>query len=157
MHCDPTIPSGAGDIGGGNTYSRSLLHELQKITYTIFILHEKISEFRRIHRHDTLFWFYRINLGNWGPIDKDILQNYHSYSKQLVIEILSKYNDCSFIFHSIYWQSGMLAYELAEQYNTFYVHTILSNGKKKQLAGAVEDIVKQRIHEEEKYLHMLNI
>lgn len=41
LHCDPTIPSGAGDIGGGNTYSRSLLHELQKITYTIFILHEK--------------------------------------------------------------------------------------------------------------------
>ena len=38
LHCDPTIPSGAGDIGGGNTYSRSLLHELQKNNiYHIYI------------------------------------------------------------------------------------------------------------------------
>lgn len=151
LHCDPTIPSGAGDIGGGNTYSRSLLHELQKNNiYHIYITRKKYPNLEEYIGMTPFSDFYRINLGNWGPIDKDILQNYHSYSKQLVIEILSKYNDCSFIFHSIYWQSGMLAYELAEQYNTFYVHTILSNGKKKQLAGAVEDIVKQRIHEEEK-------
>ena len=42
LHCDPTIPSGAGDIGGGNTYSRSLLQELQKNNiYHIYITRKK--------------------------------------------------------------------------------------------------------------------
>ena len=151
LHCDPTIPSGAGDIGGGNTYSRSLLQELQKNSiYHIYITRKKYPHLEEYISMTPVSDFYRINLGDWGPIDKDILQNYHSQSKELIIEILSKYNDCSFIFHSSYWQSGMLAYELAKQYNTFYVHTILSNAKKKELTGAVEDIVKQRIYEEEK-------
>ena len=151
LHCDPTIPSGAGDIGGGNTYSRSLLQELQKNNiYHIYITRKKYPHLEEYISITPFSDFYRINLGDWGPIDKDVLQNYHSRSKELIIEILSKYSDCSFIFHSSYWQSGMLAYELAEQYNTFYVHTILSNAKKKEQTGAVEDIAKQRIHEEEK-------
>lgn len=151
LHCDPTIPSGAGDIGGGNTYSRSLLQELQKNNvYHIYITRKKYPYLEEYISMTPFSDFYRINLGDWGPIDKDILQNYHSRSKELIIEILKKYNDCSFIFHSSYWQSGMLAYELAEQYNTFYVHTILSNAKKKELTGAIEDIVKQRIAKEEK-------
>lgn len=151
LHCDPTIPSGAGDIGGGNTYSRSLLQELQKHdVYHIYITRKKYPHLEEYISMTPSSDFYRIDLGNWGPIDKDVLQNYHLRSKELIIEILSKYNDCSFVFHSSYWQSGMLAYELAKQYNTFYVHTILSNAKKKEQTGAVEDIVKQRIHEEEK-------
>lgn len=151
LHCDPTIPSGAGDIGGGNTYSRSLLHELQKNNiYHIYITRKKYPHLEESIIMTPFSDFYRINLGDWGPIDKDVLQNYHSRSKELIIGILSKYNDCSFIFHSSYWQSGMLAYELAKKYNTFYVHTILSNAKKKEQTGAIDDIVKQRIHEEEK-------
>ena len=41
LHCDPTIPSGSGDSGGGNAYSRSLLQELQKIMYITFTLPER--------------------------------------------------------------------------------------------------------------------
>lgn len=88
-------------------------------------------------------------MGDWGPIDKDVLQNY-IFTRKLISDILSKYENCTFIFHSSYWQSGMLAYDLAKQYSTFYVHTILSNAKKKKLTGAVDDIAAQRIHEEEK-------
>lgn len=151
LHCDPTIPSGAGDIGGGNTYSRSLLQELQKHNINhIYITRKKYPHLEEYISMTPVCDFYRINLGDWGPIDKDVLQNYHLRSKELIIEILSKYKDCSFIFHSSYWQSGMLAYDLAKQYKTFYVHTILSNAKKKEQTGAIEDIVKQRIHEEEK-------
>lgn len=151
LHCDPTIPSGAGDIGGGNTYSRSLLQESQKNNiYHIYITRKKYPYLEEYISMTPFSDFYRINLGDFGPIDKDVLQNYHSRSKELIIGILSKYKHCSFIFHSSYWQSGMLAYELAEQYNTFYVHTILSNAKKKEQTGAVEDIVKQRIQQEEK-------
>lgn len=151
LHCDPTIPSGAGDIGGGNTYSRSLLQELQKNNVShIYITRKKYPYLEEYIQMTPCSDFYRINLGDWGPIDKDVLQNYHSQSKKLIIDILSKYQNCAFLFHSSYWQSGMLAYDLAIQYNTFYVHTILSNAKKKQLTGAIDDIVAQRIREEEK-------
>lgn len=151
LHCDPTIPSGAGDIGGGNTYSRSLLQELQKNkVYHIYITRKKYPHLEEYICMTPFSKFYRIDLGNWGPTDKDVLQNYHLQSKKLINAILSKYKGCSFIFHSSYWQSGMLAYELAKEHNTFYVHTILSNAKKKELIGAVEDIAEQRIQEEEK-------
>ena len=151
LHCDPTIPSGAGDIGGGNTYSRSLLQELQKNNvYHIYITRKKYPYLEEYIQMTPFSKFYRINLGDWGPIDKDVLQNYHSLSRKLISDILSKYENCTFIFHSSYWQSGMLAYDLAKQYSTFYVHTILSNAKKKKLTGAVDDIAAQRIHEEEK-------
>ena len=151
LHCDPTIPSGAGDIGGGNTYSRSLLQELQKNNvYHIYITRKKYPYLEEYIQMTPFSEFYRINLGDWGPIDKDVLQNYYSLSKELISDILSKYKNCTFILHSSYWQSGMLAYDLAKQYNTFYVHTILSNAKKKKLTGAVDDIAAQRIHEEEK-------
>lgn len=151
LHCDPTIPSGAGDIGGGNTYSRSLLQELQKNNvYHIYITRKKYPYLEEYIQMTPFSEFYRINLGDWGPIDKDVLQNYHSLSRKLISDILSKYENCTFIFHSSYWQSGMLAYDLAKQYSTFYVHTILSNAKKKKLTGAVDDIAAQRIHEEEK-------
>lgn len=53
-------------------------------------------------------------------------------------------------FIAVIGNPGCLAYDLAKQYNTFYVHTILSNAKKKKLTGAVDDIAAQRIHEEEK-------
>ena len=151
LHCDPTIPSGSGDSGGGNAYSRSLLQELQKNNvYHIYITRKKYSYLEEYIQMTSFSEFYRLNLGDWGPIDKDVLQNYHSLSQKLISDILSKYENCTFIFHSSYWQSGMLAYDLAKQYNTFYVHTILSNAKKKKLTGAVDDIAAQRIHEEEK-------
>lgn len=151
LHCDPTIPSGAGDIGGGNTYSRSLLHELQKNNVPhIYITRKKYPHLEEYIHMTPCSEFYRIDLGDWGPIDKDILQNYHLQSEEKINNILSNYKNDQFIFHSSYWQSGMLAYSLSEKYHTFYVHTILSNAKKKQLIGAVDDIAKQRIEEEEK-------
>lgn len=151
LHCDPTIPSGAGDIGGGNTYSRSLLQELQNAEiYHIYITRKKYSYLEEYIHMTPLSHFYRIDLGDWGPIDKDVLQNFHAISKQKILEILKNYTEYNFIFHSSYWQSGMLAYEIAPMFQTFYVHTILSNAKKKRLTGATDDIVEQRIAEEEK-------
>ena len=104
----------------------------RRIMYITFTLPEKKYPYLEEYIQMTPFSeFYRINLGDWGPIDKDVLQNYYSLSKELISDILSKYKNCTFIFHSSYWQSGMLAYDLAKQYNTFYVHTILSNAKKR--------------------------
>lgn len=151
LHCDPTIPSGAGDIGGGNTYSRSLLQELQNAEiFHIYITRKKYSYLEEYIQMTPFSHFYRINLGDWGPIDKDVLQNFHAISKQIILEILKNYTDYFFVFHSSYWQSGMLAYEIAPMFQSFYVHTILSNAKKKRLTGATDDIVEQRINEEEK-------
>ena len=88
LHCDPTIPSGSGDSGGGNAYSRSLLQELQKNNvYHIYITRKKYSYLEEYIQMTSFSEFYRLNLGDWGPIDKDVLQNYHSLSQKLISDI----------------------------------------------------------------------
>ena len=150
LHCDPTIPSGAGDLAGGNTYSRDLLLQLMKTQYKhIFITRKKYPYLEEYIKLSDYSDFYRIDLGDFGPIDKDELQKYHSVSLVEIEKILAKYRDFKFIFHSSYWQSGMLALELSKKYNSFYVHTILSNAKKKDVLNASSDNVPGRIESEE--------
>lgn len=150
LHCDPTIPSGAGDLAGGNTYSRNLLMQLMKTSYkNIFITRKKypyLDEYIKLSDNSD---FYRIDLGDFGPIDKDELQKYHNISMQKIRKLLSEYSGFKFIFHSSYWQSGLIALELSKEFNTFYVHTILSNAKKKAILNAAADNVEGRIEAEE--------
>lgn len=149
LHCDPTIPSGAGDLAGGNTYSRNLLMQLIKTPYkSIFITRKKypyLDEYIKLSDNSD---FYRIDLGDFGPIDKDELQKYHDISMRQIRELLSKYIGAKFVFHSSYWQSGLIALELSKEFNTFYVHTILSNAKKKKILNADADNVAGRIEAE---------
>lgn len=150
LHCDPTIPSGAGDLAGGNTYSRDLLLQLMKTEYKhIFITRKKYSYLDEYIKLSDTSEFYRIDLGDFGPIDKDELQKYHDVSMRKIRTILSKYSGVRFIFHSSYWQSGLIARELSEEFGTFYVHTILSNAKKKKVLNANADNVPGRIEAEE--------
>lgn len=61
LHCDPTIPSGSGDSGGGNAYSRSLLQELQKNNvYHIYITRKKYSYLEEYIQMTSFSEFYRL-------------------------------------------------------------------------------------------------
>ena len=47
------------------------------------------------------------------------------------------------LIHSIYWNSGQIAQYLSNTWNIPFVHTVISNGLRRQHSGMVEEI-KQR-------------
>lgn len=152
LHCDATMPSGAQEFGGGNTYARNLmLGLLEKECDFIYITRKKyhfLESSLQLNPHAAL---YRLDLGYFGADDKDVLQRYYDEALKQISDILSDYSlqKYQFVFHSCYWQSGHLAQIFAEQFKTFYIHTVLSNGKSKAAQGVVSDLADGRIETEE--------
>lgn len=151
LHCDATMPSGAQEFGGGNTYARNLLLGLlERSCNFIYITRKKYPFLESSVRLSQSAVLYRLNLGNFGADDKDVLQLYYSQAMEQILNILSDYasHEYQFVFHSCYWQSGYIAGILAERFQTFYIHTVLSNGKSKAAQGAVSDLAEGRIETE---------
>ena len=151
LHCDATMPSGAQEFGGGNTYARNLiLGLLERNCNFIYITRKKYPFLEDSVQLSQSAALYRLDLGNFGPDDKDVLQHYYGQALEQILNILSSYASHSyqFVFHSCYWQSGRLAGILAERFRTFYIHTVLSNGRSKAVQGAVSDLANERIETE---------
>lgn len=151
LHCDATMPSGAQEFGGGNTYARNLLLGLlERDCAFIYITRKKYSFLEGSVQLSKSASLYRLDLGDFGADDKDILQHYYNQALEQILNILSGYasREYQFVFHSCYWQSGCLADILAKQFQTFYIHTVLSNGRSKAEQGAVSDLAEGRIETE---------
>lgn len=151
LHCDATMPSGAQEFGGGNTYARNLmLGLLERDCDFIYITRKKYPFLEASVRLSRSAYLYRLDLGGFGADDKDVLQHYYDQALEQILNILSSYTSRAyrFVFHSCYWQSGRLASILAEQFRTFYIHTVLSNGRSKVAQGAVSDLADGRIETE---------
>lgn len=152
LHCDATMPSGAQEFGGGNTYARNLLLGLLDTNYDFLYITRKkyafLEEKVLLSPRGTL---YRIDLGDFGVDDKDKLQDHYEEAMSQIKRLLEQYppTQYSFIFHSCYWQSGYLTRLLAAQYGTDYIHTVLSNGRSKAGRGATSDLVESRIATED--------
>ena len=152
LHCDATMPSGAQEFGGGNTYARNLVLGLLKEDCAfLYITRKKYFFLETKVLLSSQATLYRLDLGDFGADDKDKLQEYYEQALTQIAKILAQYpqEQYSLVFHSCYWQSGYLAQVFAERYHTYYVHTVLSNGKSKAAQGAVYDLVESRIHTEE--------
>lgn len=136
LHCDPTMPAGAKEAGGGNVYMRQLLQCLGSTDLRVtYITRKKYQELDYFSIFYDKIDFFRLELGDWGPDDKSILQNHYGDAICQIRNILNQYGNCSLVFHSSYWQSGKLALALSGEYNTYFVHTVLSNALRKQLRG----------------------
>lgn len=148
LHCDASMPSGLEEFGGGNMYTRNLIKCLLKTHIPfVYITRKKFSYLESKIRMSSNSEFYRIDIGNFSYNDKDILQYHIEIAIEKTDRILQSYKKrFQFVFHSFYWQSGILGKYFAEKYNTYFVHSILSNAERKQKEGAVSDIVKGRIH-----------
>lgn len=150
LHCDATMPSGAAEFGGGNMYARNLIKCLQraKIQF-IYITRKKFLDIESQLELDNNSIFYRIDIGNFDYKDKDLLQDYLSLAQCEIEKILYTYKTkYQFIFHSFYWQSGILARNFSEIYKTYYIHSVLSNAERKKIQGALSDIAAGRIEAE---------
>ena len=150
LHCDATMPSGANEFGGGNSYSRGLLKGISENNdlFCVYITRKKYNSIPSCEKISENCFLERISLGDTVD-DKDILQNYIDEALIKIIAIIDKYNFNSFIIHSSYWQSGIVAMKIAKEFNTYYIHTIQSNGKKKKIVNSIQQHLDYRISSEE--------
>ena len=151
LHCDATMPSGALEFGGGNTYSRGLLQNIinnPEIT-CYYVTRKKFPFLCDSEKWSNNCFMERITLGGFEVNDKDSLQNFIDIAIQYVETIIKKYGITNFMVHSSYWQSGLVAIEICKKYNTFFVHTIQSNGKKKKMVESKQENLDFRIKSEQ--------
>lgn len=146
LHCDPTIPAGANEAGGGNVYMRQLLKGLERSGIrAIYITRKKYQTLESKAVLPNGAEFYRLDLGDWGPNDKSVLQEYFEEVLSQIRKLLGPCGERKFVFHSSYWHSGKIALTLAQEYHTFFVHTILSNALRKRLQTGTEGDPTERI------------
>lgn len=150
LHCDASMPSGAEEFGGGNMYSRNLLKCLQQLNIQfIYITRKKFPFLESKINLENNSLFFRIDLGDFSYNDKDILQEYQETAYEKIKEIIETYAlGFQLVFHSFYWQSGLIANRLSSLYQTYFVHSVLSNAERKKLQGAVSDIAPERLDSE---------
>lgn len=92
LHCDATMPSGAQEFGGGNTYARNLmLGLLERDCDFIYITRKKYPFLEASVRLSQSSYLYRLDLGNFGADDKDVLQHYYDQALEQILNILSSY------------------------------------------------------------------
>lgn len=159
LHCDASLPLGASDVGGGNKYSRNLLSLLisKSVPFSYFTIKKNNDLEEKIQLANHSF-FFRINLENHRIDDSICVHEYKGVIIKYIESILSSFEKFSFVFHSIYWTAGELATYFANKFNSYYIHTVVSNGKTKQNLK-VEDSnleercsIEQKIFEQAKYI-----
>lgn len=157
LHCDALLPSGCLTSGGGNKYSRNILSLL--ITHNIPFLYFTIktdSHLESFMQLGTCSFFYRITVPE-TKYDKGSSE-YKNEIISYIDPILANYGQYTMIFHSIYWYSGEIAQYFAQKYHSYFIHTVISNGKTKAMQNAADSTSEQRceieqiVYEKAKYI-----
>ena len=158
LHCDATMPSGAKEFGGGNTYSRGVLRFILKHNNLncLYITRKKFQELPSSEVLGENCRLQRITLGENDSDDKDTLQNYIENAVEQILTLIDEYKYKNFIIHSSYWQSGLVALKIIEKYPTCLIHTIQSNGMKKRIVGSEQLGLDFRIESEKQIFNRAN-
>ena len=135
LHADPATPSGADDGGGTHAYIRELIAGFSQTLWKLTVLtrwattalpqSEGVAPNIRIAR---------LQIGPVAPIDKRLLNDLHPISVQQALEELR--GEPIDLIHSVYWNSGRVAKELAKRNRRTFVHTVISNGWRRLQEGA---------------------
>ncbi len=137
LHADPFCVSGIREGGGTHSYVRELILSLASRgwPYTVItrLSNPSSSTVERVSRHGRLV---RIRIGPVSSMNKRYLNDYHRDAILRVSESLTKYNITPTLFHSIYWNSGRIAMDLSDRLKMPFVHTVISNGMRRELEGA---------------------
>ena len=90
LHCDATMPSGAQEFGGGNTYARNLVLGLLKEDCAfLYITRKKYFFLETKVLLSSQATLYRLYLGDFGADDKDKLQEYYEQALTQIAKILA--------------------------------------------------------------------
>lgn len=129
LHADPMLPAGIGEYGGGHMYPYELLVGLAKEDYRVSVITRKsCKEFPCIDYVNEFATIYRLDYGDLTFYDKRDFYRLRDISYKLTQNVLQEHNIQPDIIHSLYWNSGFLAFQLAEQLKIPYVHSPISLG-----------------------------
>lgn len=136
LHADPSVPSGAGIGGGTHAYLRELMVGLALQRRRVILMTRRPSPNLPAHERITaLSHVFRIQVGPLGEMDKRKLNDHHEESLAGARTILSSIHPVR-VIHSVYWHSGRVAMDLSAELGIPYVHTVISNGRRRELEGA---------------------
>lgn len=157
LHCDALLPPGCLTSGGGNKYSRNILsflasHNIPFLYFTVKT-DPHLESFIQLGARS---FFYRISMPDtrYKKGSKEYKNKIISY----IDPILTEYCQNIMVFHSIYWYSGEIAQYFAQKYNSYFIHTVISNGKTKAAQNAADSDTEQRckieqsVYEKAKYI-----
>lgn len=137
IHADAALAPGYRDWGGTNVYMRELMDGLIKLkTPFVFVTRKVFKELPDTEKLSENGVIYRIKSGDEKLIDKNLLKNYHHIHLEQIINIINKIGYKPAVIHSVYWNSGRLAYELGKLYSIKYVHSVISNNLGRIARGA---------------------
>jgi D-inositol-3-phosphate glycosyltransferase len=140
LHADPASPSGAENAGGTHAYIRELLTGLASRGWEATMVTRRASADlparERISRHTTI---NRIQIGPLGPLHKSHLDGLHAESVASTREVVLRGRRRPDLVHSVYWNSGRVALDLSGELGIPFVHTVISNGKRRTLMGAARN------------------
>jgi glycosyltransferase involved in cell wall biosynthesis len=135
LHADPTEPPGVGGAGGTHSYLRELLGYLDSLDCEHILLtrrtgidlpeHERTSATGSVHR---------LQIGPLAPMDKRLLSLHHAETVSRVGEALAIWGAPTLI-HSVYWNSGQAAMDYSAATGIPFVHTVISNGWRREVCG----------------------
>lgn len=129
LHADPMLPAGIGEYGGGHMYPFELLVGLANQNYIVSLITRKINralpDIEYINESSSI---YRLDYGDIPFHDKRDFYNLRDMSLSLTCQLLQKNDIKPDIIHSLYWNSGYLAYQLSKQLKVPYVHSPISIG-----------------------------
>ena len=150
LHCDALLPAGLGEFGGGNTYSKSVISTIinTDIEY-LYVTRKKIHYLPSEEKIASNLTYIRIKIGQDEIEDKDTLYKYSTEILDIITALLNKHNFAPDLIHSIYWPSGIIAEKLSASFHVPFIHTILSNGRRKLIQSGNYEISDIRIQHEE--------
>lgn len=150
LHCDALLPSGLGEFGGGNSYSKAVISAIVKSNIDcLYITRKKTGTLADEEFIAPNLKYIRISTGQVDVEDKDTLYLYSDEVSNTILNIVTKLNFIPTLIHSIYWPSGIVAIKLCEYFKIPFIHTILSNGKRKLLQSGAYEIADIRTKYEE--------
>lgn len=152
LHADPASPPGVGEGGGTHRYLRELLGLLAQSAIPHLLLTRRatvgLAEEESVSSCGRLI---RLNIGLPGKIDKRLLDDHHHSTVKRIEEVLARHGTPR-LLHSVYWNSGRAAAEVSRRLEIPFVHTVISNGWRRQEAG-YRDQPPQRIEVERQVFH----
>lgn len=144
LHADPSSPAGIGEGGGTHSYVRELLTYFSTKNIRILLItrkcHPSLSEYETISENCNI---HRIIIKDENPIDKKEFFTLHDITLQKIEMLLETLGYKPDLIHSIYWNSGQVARMLSIRRKIPFVHTVISNGLRRQKAG-MQEVVIQR-------------
>jgi len=143
LHADPVTAAGAAEGGGTHSYLRELLAMLPPRGWRCTVLtrwaSKSVPQEQRLSSHSRV---ERLRIGKIEKVDKRALDDLHIETVKAIRRALRKGPEPT-LLHSVYWNSGRAAAEVSSELEVPFVHTVISNGRRRALEHAADNAARR--------------